>query len=107
MKRTYKKNNKKRNYSKTYKKSGAGVASSKPSTIKYPPLPPSPTNKPTINTNNTNLNIPLSNNEKRKRYAPLGKRIRIAREGTFFNKIRGYKPPKLEHPANNYFPITK
>jgi hypothetical protein len=87
----------------TRKKIGAGITSSKPV---YPPLPESPTNRPSLLVNNESLKSPKKySNEYLKRVLPLAKRVRNARHISLINRILGREPKKPKSPKS-YFKIN-
>lgn len=77
----------KKTLKKRYK--GRGITQSRPIKVtQFPPLPMSP-NRPTIKTNNKNLE-PVSGKEKGKRLAPLAKRILKIRQNNPKINENGY-----------------
>ncbi len=90
------------------RKKGAGITTSKPV---YPPLPESPTNRPSLLVNNESLKSPKKySNEYLKRVLPLAKRVRNARHISLMNRIFGREPkkPKQNESKNlkSYFKVN-
>lgn len=95
MIRTIKRFRQKYNY-RTRKHYGKGVLYSKPSKSKYPPLPESPINRPSLLVNNNNLIPPQrGSKERQNRFNKLLRRITILRKNV---------PKKIS--KNSYFKIN-